>query len=75
MISGGKTYESGRKSLHDILEELEQSEDVTSLKRLHRELCVAKPDLVARLDQYDLYRLYDFSFDAKRAQYFPQFSI
>ena len=30
---------------------------------------------LARLDQYDLYRLYDFNFDAKRAQYFPKFSI
>ena len=75
VISGGKTYETERKSLHDILEELEQSEGVAGLKMLHRELCVATPDLVARLDQYDLYRLYDFNFDAKRAQYFPQFSI
>ena len=75
MKSGGKTYETKRKSLHDILEELEQSDSVTGLKRLHRELCVATPDLFARLDQYDLYRLYDFNFDAKLAQYFPQFSI
>ena len=75
VISGSKTYESERKSLHDILEELEQSEGVAGLKRLHRELCVATPDLVARLDQYDLYPLYNFNFDAKRAQYFPQFSI
>ena len=75
MISGGKTYETERKSLHDILEELEQSEGVAGLKRLHREFCVATPDLVARLDQYDLYPLYNFNFDAKRAQYFPQFSI
>ena len=70
-----KTYETERKSLHDILEELEQSEGVAGLKRLYRELCSAIPDLVARLDQYDLYRLYDFNFDAKRAKYFPQFSI
>ena len=75
MISGGKTYETKRKSLYDIVEELEQSEGVVGLKRLHRELCVVTPDLVARLDQYDLYRLYNFNFDAKRAQYFPQFSI
>jgi L-lysine 2,3-aminomutase len=75
VISGGKTYETKRKSLHDILEELEQSEGVAGLKRLHRELCVATPDLFARLDQYDLYLLYDFNFDAKRAQYFSQFSI
>jgi hypothetical protein len=54
---------------------LEQNEGVAGLKRLHRELCLATPELVARLDQYDLYRLYDFNFDAKRAQYFPQFSI
>ena len=75
VISGGKTYETERKSLHDILEELELSEGVAGLKRLHRELCVATPDLVVRLDQYDLYRLYDFDLDANRAQYFPQFSI
>ena len=75
MISGGKTYETERKSLHDILEELEQSEGGAGLKRLHRELCVVTPDLVARLDQYDLDHLYNFNFDAKRAQYFPQFSI
>jgi hypothetical protein len=75
VISGGKTYETERKSLHDILEDLEQNEGVAGLKRLHRELCLATPELVARLDQYDLYRLYDFNFDAKRAQYFPQFSI
>ena len=75
MISGGKTYETKRKSLHDILEELEQSEGIAGLKRLHRALCVATPDLFARLDQYDLYLLYDFNFDAKRAQYFSQFSI
>ena len=75
MISGGKTYQTGRKSLHDILEELEQSERVAGLKRLHRELCVATPEMGARLEHYDLYRLYDFNFDAKRAQYFPQFSI
>ena len=75
VISGGKTHETERKCLHDILEELEQSEGTAGLKRLHRELCVATPDLVARLDQYDLYRLYNFNFDAKRAQYFPQFSI
>ena len=49
VISGGKTYETERKSLHDIIEELEQSEGVAGLKRLHRE-CVATPDLVARLD-------------------------
>ena len=73
VISGGKTYETGRKSLHDILQELEQNEGVAGLKRLHRELCVATPDLVARLDQCDLYRLYDFV--TKRAQYFSQFSI
>ena len=70
-----KTYETERKSLHDILEELEQSEGVAGLKRLYRELCAAIPDLVARLDQYDLYGLYDFNFDAKRTKYFPQFSI
>ena len=75
MISGSKTYKTERKSLHDILEELGQSEGFAGLKRLHRELCVATPDLVARLDQFYLYRLYDFNFDAKRAQYFPQFSI
>jgi hypothetical protein len=50
VISGGTTYESKRKSLHDILEELEQSEGIAGLKRLHRELCVATPDLFARLD-------------------------
>jgi len=49
VISGGKTYETKRKSLHDILEEPEQSEGVAGLKRLHRELCVATPDLFARL--------------------------
>jgi hypothetical protein len=70
-----QTSETERKSLHDILEDLEQNEGVAGLKRLHRELCLATPELVARLDQYDLYRLYDFNFDAKRAQYFPQFSI
>ena len=59
----------------DAQENLEQNEGVAGLKRLHRELCLATPELVARLDQYDLYRLYDFNFDAKRAQYFPQFSI
>ena len=75
VISGGKTYETERKSLHVILEKLEQSKVVAGLKRLHRELCVATPDLIARLDHYDLYRLYDFNFDAKWAQYFPQFLI
>ena len=75
VISGGKTYETGRKSLHDILEELEQNEGVAGLKRLHRELCIATPELIERLEHYDLYRLYDFNFDAKRAQYFPQFPI
>ena len=75
VISGGKTYETKCKSLHDIPEELEQSEGVAGLKRLHRELCVATSDLFARLDQYDPYRLCDFNFDANRAQYFPQFSI
>ena len=75
MISGGKTYEIERKSLHYILEDLEQSEGVAGLKRLHRELCIATPELIERLEHYDLYRLYDFNFDAKRAQYFPQFSI
>jgi len=75
VISGGKTYETERKSLHDILEELEQSEGVAGLKRLHRELCIATPELIERLEHYDLYRLYDFNFDAKRAQYFPQFSV
>ena len=75
VISGGKTYEKERKLLHDILEDLKQSEGVAGLKRLHRDSCVTTPDLVARLDQYDLYRLYDLHFDTKRAQYFPQFSI
>ncbi|NCZ66330.1 MAG: hypothetical protein EBY64_07955 [Rhodobacteraceae bacterium] len=75
MISGGKTYEKERELLHDILEDLKQSEGVAGLKRLHRDSCVTTPDLVARLDQYDLYRLYDLNFDTKRAQYFPQFSI
>ena len=75
MISGSKTYRTERKSLHDILEELGESEGFAGLKRLHRELCVATPDLVARLEQFYLYRLYDFNFDAKLAQYFPQFSI
>jgi L-lysine 2,3-aminomutase len=75
VISGGKTHETKRKSLYDILEELEQSEGVAGLKRLHRKLCVATPDLFARLDQYDLYLLYDFNFDAKGAQYFSKFSI
>ena len=56
MISGGKTYETERKSLHNILEVLEQSEGVAGLKRLHLELCVATPEMVARFDQYDLYR-------------------
>ena len=74
-ISGGKTYHTERQSLHDILAELEQNEGITGLKRLHRELCVATPEMVARLEQYDLYRLYQFDFDKNRSKYFPQFSI
>lgn len=73
-LSGGKTFNTERQSLNDILEHLEKTDGIDGIKRLHQELCVATPDLIERLEEYDLYRLYDFQFDTIRARYFTKFS-
>lgn len=64
--------EQGGLNLHQLFAHL--SEDPEGLRRFYEEVCLASPQLRAKLDKHGLLRAYDLALSGKRRKHFPEFT-
>lgn len=72
---GKQMRRAGLSPLWDVFTEIENTEGIDGIRRMHQALCIATPDLLARLENFHLLRSFDMQFDAKIARYFPDLDL
>lgn len=75
LYKGKEIKREGLKPLWDVFDDIEQAEGIEGIKRLHAAVCIATPDLVKRLENFNVLRRYNFDFDAKIQRYFPDYIV
>lgn len=63
--------DAGGLSLHELFQMIEQEEGTAGLRAFYDEVCVATPDLCARLEEEGLLRVCDLGLDGLREEQFP----
>ncbi|WP_137699964.1 glycosyltransferase family 2 protein [Marimonas lutisalis] len=71
-LAPNRARDMGGMTMHELFRFLEDSEGEAGLRRFYDEVCLATPDLRARLSAQGLLRSYALGLDAKRARHFPE---
>lgn len=70
-LAPNRARDMGGMTMHELFRFIEDSEGEAGLRRFYDEVCLATPDLRARLDAHGLLRCLSLDLDAKRARHFP----
>ncbi|WP_439109955.1 glycosyltransferase family 2 protein [Lentibacter sp.] len=62
---------AGGLTINELLSTLEQTEGVEGLKAFYEEVCIATPELLARLKAHGLLRSHSLALEAARQKHFP----
>ncbi|TCL09832.1 glycosyl transferase family 2 [Shimia isoporae] len=65
--------EAGGMSLHEIFSFLQSEGGEEAVKEFFEELCLARPELIDKLNKHGLLRVFHLGLDEKRQKHFPAF--
>ena len=71
-LKPNRSRETGGMTMHELLSFIEGADGEQGLRRFYDEVCLATPELRARLDHYGLLHALTLDLDAKRARHFPE---
>lgn len=69
-LRGASAYDTAAMTLHDLLSSLERAGGEAGLREFYNEVCIATPDLRARLHQLGHLHLVRLDLDSKRRRHF-----